>query len=143
MALKEKGDAVENAVTTTLPEVDVALFDRLGGDDAASEAEADGVDEASARWLAAMVDADTDEVEDEAVSGKVAWIRISWHCAPMYSSYRFPKAPLMHRHQLVEPPMASEPLAHMEKPPVYIAPACGGPSNWNWRLATTEPVRWY
>jgi hypothetical protein len=48
----------------------------------------------------------------------MAWIRISWHWAPMDWSYKLPKAPLMQRHQRVLPPMASESLPQTEKPPV-------------------------
>ena len=56
--------------------------------------------------------------EDFALSSKMTWMRISWHWPPMDSSYRFPNAPLMQRHQRVLPPMASESLAQTEKPPV-------------------------
>ena len=55
---------------------------------------------------------------DEELLGKMAWMRISWHWAPIHSSYRLPNEPLMQRHQRVLPPMASESLAHTEKPPV-------------------------
>jgi hypothetical protein len=46
------------------------------------------------------------------------WMRISSHWAPIHSSYRLKKPPDEHCHQRVEPPMASEPLVQMEKPPV-------------------------
>lgn len=68
-------------------------------------------------------------------------MRISSHWPPIHWSYRLKKPPLPHFHHRVEPPMASELLSQTEKPPVYIAPACGGPSNWNWRFATMEPMR--
>jgi hypothetical protein len=57
-------------------------------------------------------------LEEEEVSWKTAWMRISWHCEPIVSSYKFPNAPLMQRHQRVLPPMASESLPHTAKPPV-------------------------
>jgi hypothetical protein len=57
-------------------------------------------------------------LEDVSWSWNTAWMRISWHWSPIDSSYRFPNAPLMQRHQRVEPPMASESLPQTAKPPV-------------------------
>lgn len=73
---------------------------------------------ASANSLFRIVEGVTDKLDVEAFAGKMAWIRISWHWPPIYSSYRFPKAPLMHRHHLVVPPIAREPFLQTEKPPV-------------------------
>jgi hypothetical protein len=56
--------------------------------------------------------------DDVVVWGNVTWMRISSHWAPIHSSYRLLKAPLLHCHHWVVPPMASEPLLQMEKPPV-------------------------
>lgn len=120
-ALSEKGEAVENAEGTAEPEaepeINEALADWLAIEavDPVEEADRDAADDAA---LAAAVEVVATELDDEEVSGKMVWIRISWHCAPMYSSYRLPNAPLMHLHQRVEPPRASEPFLHTEKPPV-------------------------
>lgn len=60
----------------------------------------------------------TSELEVEESSAKSTTILISVHWSPMDSSYRLPNAPLMHRHHLVDPPMARDLFWHTAKPPV-------------------------
>lgn len=121
-AVGEKGEAVEKAVGADEPER-VPLMVEAPSDCVAIEvvvsvgdAEADTRDEAS--LAVAGLDVEAAGLDDEEASGKMVWILISWHCAPIHSSYRLPNSPLMHLHQRVEPPIASEPLLQTEKPPV-------------------------
>jgi hypothetical protein len=69
--------------------------------------------------LADVLDAaEEEELEGVGWSASRATILISLHWSPMDRSYRFPKSPLMHRHHLVEPPIARDAFWHLEKPPV-------------------------
>lgn len=126
------------AATTGEPEEDLALplGDAVGEEEpwvvveapdepvgfADSVEESDGVDFASDSLLGIVVGIGIVLLE-VGLSAKPARILISWHWPPIDSSYRLPNSPLMQRHHLVVPPMASEPFLHTEKPPVYIAPA--------------------
>ncbi len=60
----------------------------------------------------------TVELDGEGSSTRSTTILISLHCSPIDSSYKLPNAPLMHRHHLVEPPIARDLFWHTEKPPV-------------------------
>jgi hypothetical protein len=60
----------------------------------------------------------TSELDGVGLSSKSTTILISVHWSPIHSSYRLPKLPLMHRHHLAEPPIASELFLHTENPPV-------------------------
>lgn len=86
--------------------------DRLAEDNRVTPAPPVGI------TLIAELDEGTSELDDEGLSTKATMILISEHWSPMDSSYRLPNAPLMHRHHLVEPPMAREPFWQTEKPPV-------------------------
>lgn len=54
------------------------------------------------------------------------------HCGAQSRSYMLEKLPDAQPHHCVEPPRANVSFTQMENPAVYMAPACGGPSNWNW-----------
>ena len=86
--------------------------DRLAEDERVTPAPPVGI------TLIAELDEGASELEDEGLSTKATTILISEHWSPMDSSYRLPNAPLMHRHHLVEPPMARESFWQTEKPPV-------------------------
>ena len=60
----------------------------------------------------------TSELDGVGLSSKSTTILISVHWSPIHSSYRLPNSPLMHRHHLAEPPIASELFLHTENPPV-------------------------
>lgn len=68
--------------------------------------------------LAVVLDGRTDELDGVGFSSKETTILISVHWSPIDSSYKLPNSPLMHRHHLAEPPIASELFLHTENPPV-------------------------
>jgi hypothetical protein len=68
--------------------------------------------------LAAVLDGRTSELDGVGLSSISTTILISVHWSPIHSSYKLPNLPLMHRHHLVEPPIASELFLHTENPPV-------------------------
>ena len=68
--------------------------------------------------LTAVLDGRTTELDGVGLSSKSTTILISVHWSPIHSSYRLPNSPLMHRHHLAEPPIASELFLHTENPPV-------------------------
>lgn len=68
--------------------------------------------------LTAVLDGRTSELDGVGLSSKSTTILISVHWSPIHSSYRLPNSPLMHRHHLAEPPIASELFLHTENPPV-------------------------
>jgi hypothetical protein len=68
--------------------------------------------------LTAVLDGRTSELDGVGFSSISTTILISVHWSPIDSSYRLPNSPLMHRHHLAEPPIASELFLHTENPPV-------------------------
>lgn len=74
----------------------------------------------------------TTELEEDGLSTYDTTMLMGVHCAPRLTLYRFAKPPLMQCQKVVLGPIARELFLHTDQPPVQIAPACGGPSNWNW-----------
>jgi hypothetical protein len=68
--------------------------------------------------LTAVLDGRTSELDGVGFSSISTTILISVHWSPIHSSYKLPNSPLMHRHHLAEPPIASELFLHTENPPV-------------------------
>lgn len=81
--------------------------------------------------VAVAVDATT-ELEEDGLSTYDTTMLMGLHCAPRLTLYRFAKPPLRQCQKVVLGPIARELFLQTDQPPVQIAPACGGPSNWNW-----------
>lgn len=82
--VSENAEAVEK---TDAPEEAVAPLVWLALDAESDEViEALPVGEAPAISLAWTVEAEVNKLDEDDATGKMAWMRISWHCAPIHSS---------------------------------------------------------